>query len=113
VNTVQLWFDDDGRILFVDGYCPQQGWLQTPHHVPTYINAGLLVVNPEPKSVQSGTAVRLNDLSNQWQVHVNTKGWVCIGDPADHGDEAIEFAPNCVAVLNGDSLVALWLRPVM
>jgi hypothetical protein len=113
VDEVQLWINDDGQILYVDGYCAYQGWLHTPLRVPTHISAGLVLVSPEPKSVQSGTGIGLNDLSCRWPVHVNAEGWVCIGDPAAHGDQAVEFASNCVAVLKGDSMVALWLRPVM
>jgi hypothetical protein len=113
VNYVQLWFNDDGQILYVDGYCPHQGWLKTPLRVPSYINARLILVSPEPKSIRSGTGVGLNDLSSRWQVYVNAEGWVCIGDPEAHGDQAVEFAPNCVSVLRGDSMVALWLRPVI
>jgi hypothetical protein len=113
VNELALWFDDDGQVLYVDGYCPHQGWQHTSLRVPTYVSAGLIVVSPDPKSVQSGTAIGLNDLSTRWSVHVSREGWVCIGDPAEHGDQAVEFAPNCVAVLKGDSLIALWLRPLM
>ena len=113
VNEVELFFDDDGQILYVDGYCPYQGWLQTPLDVPAYTSAGLILISPEPESVPSGTAVGLNDLSSRWQVYVNAEGWVCIGDPANHGDQAVEFASNCVAVLKGDFLVALWLKPII
>jgi hypothetical protein len=113
VNDLELWFDDEGLVLYVDGYCPYQGWQQTPLSPPAYTSAGLVVVNPNPKSVQSGTGVGLNDLKTRWPVYVNQEGWVCIGDPADHGDQAVEFSPSSVAVLRGDQLVALWLHPVM
>ena len=113
VNDIELWFDDDGQVLYVDGYCPYQGWQQTSLRVPAYVSAGLFMVSPDPMDVQSGTAIRLNDLDTSWPVHVNAEGWVCIGDPSDHGDVAAEFSPNCVAVLKGDALIALWLRPVM
>jgi hypothetical protein len=36
-----------------------------------------------------------------------------MGDPADRGDKAIEFAPGSVAVLKGNALIALWLHPTM
>ncbi len=113
VNDVQLWFDDEGRVLYVDGYCPYQGWQQTKLSPPAYSSAGLVVTDPNPKSVPSGTAVGINDLSSRWSVFVNPMGWVCIGDPADHGDKAIEFAPSSVVVLRGDQLIALWLHPTM
>jgi len=113
VNDVELFFDDDGQILYVSGYCPYQEWQKTPLVVPAYLSAGLVLVSPEPKSVPSGTSIGINDLNSRWYVYVNVEGWICIGDPADRGDQAVEFAPNCVAVLKGDFLVALWLKPVM
>jgi len=27
VNDVELFFDDSGRVLYADGYCPYQRWL--------------------------------------------------------------------------------------
>jgi len=113
VNYLQLWFDDHGRVLYVDGYCPYQGWRQTTLSPPSYFKGGLFIIEPCPESIPPGTAVRLNDLEEPWPVYVNSDGWVCIGDPEDQGDIAVEFAPRSVAVLVDTSLTALWLRPVM
>jgi len=45
-------------------------------------------------------------------VRVNKKmGWVCIGTPGTHNKNMVEFAPGCVATMNGQELIALWLHP--
>ena len=113
VNEVQLFVDDGGRVIYVSGYCPYHGWDQTSLTTPKYRRGDLIVVDLNPGSIPTGMGFGLNDLSSRWPVYVNPQGWVCIGDSADQGDQAVEFAPNCVAVLRGDSLVALWLHPRM
>jgi hypothetical protein len=113
VNEVQLFVNDEGRVIYVSGYCPYQGWDQTLLSPPTYSRAGLIVVDLNPTSIPTGMAFGLNDVSSRWPAYVNPQGWVCIGDPADKGDQAVEFAPGSVAVLRGDRLLALWLHPVM
>jgi hypothetical protein len=111
VNEVGLEYGDERRILCVTGYCPYQGWRETLLSPPAYSLAGLVVVAPQ--DFVAGGATGLNDLKSRWPVYVNPEGWVCIGDPADHGEQATEFAPNSVAVLRGGCLVALWLHPTM
>jgi len=113
INEVQLFVDDDGRVIYVSGYCPFQGWGRTALGPPGFISAGLVIADLNPRSIQSGMAFGLNDLSSRWAVYVNPDGWVCVGNPEARGEQAIEFAPGSVAVLKGDTLVALWLHPAM
>lgn len=112
VNYVQLHYGDERRVLCVDGYCSYRIWRPTQLLPPTYFSAGLMVITPT--DFVTGAAFRLNELnSDMWPMYVNKKKcWICIGDPVNQGDQAIEFAPNCVAVLKNNSLIALWLHPV-
>jgi len=111
VNEVELEYGDERRVLCVSGYCPYQSWVETHLLPPAYSTADLLVKSPI--DVTPGVVTGLNDLKSRWPVHVNRRGWVCIGDPDNQGDQAVEFAPGSVAVLKGDRLLALWLHPVM
>lgn len=113
VNEVQLFVDDDSHVLYVSGYCPFQGWVQTLLAPPSHSSSGLVVVDLNPASVPSGMAFGVNDVTCRWPAYVNPQGWVCVGNPEDKGDQAVEFAPSSVAVLKGDRLVALWLHPIM
>jgi hypothetical protein len=111
VNEVQLEYGDEHRVLCVTGYCPYQGWRKTTLFPPPHSVADLEIVNPH--DITPGVAHGLNDLNSRWPVYLNPQGWVCIGDPADKGDQAVEFVPDSVAVLRNDRLVALWLHPIM
>ena len=111
INEVQLEYGDDRHVRCVTGYCPYQGWKETNWSPPLYSKAGLIVLNPQ--EIIPGVAVGLNDLTSRWEVHVNRDGWVCLGEPSERGLQAVEFAPDCVAVLKGNTLVGLWLRPLM
>jgi len=113
INEVELFVDDSGRVISVSGYCPYQGWRHTSFSPPKHDPGVLTVVGLHPSTEPDGMAFGLNDVTNRWPVHVNAEGWVCIGDPANSGDEAVEFAPNSVAVLREDQIVALWLCPTM
>jgi hypothetical protein len=110
VNEVQMEYGDDMHVRCVTGYCPYQGWKETDWSPPCYCKAGLVVVNPQ--EIIPGVAVAVNP-TTRWAVHVNREGWVCLGEPSERGQKAIEFAPTCVAVLNGGKLVGLWLCPLM
>lgn len=111
VNEVEMWLNEGGQILYVDGFCPYQEWKETCRNVPPFVRAGLAVTNPTPCHIPRGIAIAMNDRVNPWSVSINPEGWVCIGDTAASGDTAIEFARDCVAVLEEQNLLALWLRP--
>lgn len=111
INEVQLEYGDDKRVRCVTGYCPYQGWKSTSWSPPDYSIAALIVLSPQ--KITAGAATGLNDLNSRWPVYINAEGWVCLGEPSERGEQAVEFAPGSVAVLRGDTLVALWLRPAM
>jgi hypothetical protein len=108
VNDVELAFESEsGRIVTASGYCPYHGWRTTALRVPASVRKAVVVAAerlPPP-----GAALCLSD--QRWPVFVDpAKGWVCIGEPMLSGCGA-EFAPGCVAMLQGRSLGALWLHP--
>lgn len=111
INEVQLVCDDSRRVLCVIGYCPYHEWQKTPLSPPSHAPGDLVVLSDLPFT--PGVAIGLSDPNRRWPVYVNSGTWVCIGDPADEGDRAVEFSLDSVAVLRGDHLVALWLHPVI
>jgi hypothetical protein len=111
VNDVEIFFDNDGRILYADGYCPYTKRNCINIMPPAYTSGALYLSSPEPSSVLHFQSVVINRFPDYWPIHINSSGWICIGDENDKGDIAVEFASSCVAVLQEESLVALWLHP--
>lgn len=111
VNYLNLWFDDQGRVHLVSGFCSLNRGQRTAHLPPPYSDASLVLIEPAPHSFIDGEGMRLDEWEDYWQAYEARGGWYCIGDPAEQGDQAAEFARESVAVVRGDRLVALWLRP--
>jgi hypothetical protein len=114
INDVELMVDGrDKRVVFVTGFCPYQSWRPARLTVPRVRRAALRV--EADRELQPGVSTRLNAREDRWPVLVDARtGWVCLEKPGDRvGGEldAVEFAPGCVAVLDGGDLVALWLHP--
>jgi hypothetical protein len=109
INDLQLEIDHEGRILYVWGLCPLIEYQETdeiPQKYKVYSLVALLDKPPVP-----GISYRLNEES-RWPVYINKKkGWVCLGDPKTKNKELIEFAPNCVATMDEQELIAIWLHP--
>lgn len=106
INYLDLLVNDGGYVVQITGICPYKEWKPMDNVVPNYISGGLKVLT----DLEYGFSYRLNE-DKEWQVFVNEKtGWVCIGNPTFYGD-AVEFCKNCVAVLDNDNLVAIWLKP--
>ena len=110
LNEVELEIDARGRVLCVTGYCPYLTWLETSLSPPPFASGGLAAIIPE--GVQAGASIDLDADIVRWPVYLNREGWVCVGNPAERGDEAVGFAPGSVAVLSRRYLVALWLHPL-
>ncbi len=115
VNTLQLMVErGTSRVVFVEGYCPHPGWTIRRLAPPGSKRAGLRIVGVE---FERGVAVPLNSYpENLWPTWVDpSTGWVCLerpGEQASVGCTAVEFAPGCVAVLDGGTLASLWLHPL-
>jgi hypothetical protein len=105
VNDVQIEIDEDGRLIYVWGLCPHESWKAATLEAPEAEHGLLQYVGEE---VVPGVSMRLN--RTRWAVaHDSSSHWLCIGDDSARG-ESIAFAPDAVAVLSGDELVALWIH---
>lgn len=111
INEIELMLDDLARVVAVEGYCPHPGWRKSVLHAPVS-RPGILHVISET-AVTPGVAVGIQSTAYRWAVLVDpASGWVRLGYDAPENDrDGVEFAPGAVAVLNGNSLRALWLRP--
>ncbi len=111
VNDLQLEIDDNGRVLYVWGLCPLIEYEVTTESPQNYRSRTLAVALNTPPPIP-GTAHRLNK-NERWPVYVNkNQGWVCIGCPKIVDKQLIEFAPNCIAAMKGQEVMAIWLHPL-
>ena len=110
INDLQLEIDDEGTVLYVWGLFPRADKCDTTTaSPPKSVRKTLRFASSEEWT--PGVSVRLNKRS--WDYFVNeSTGWVAVGNPNTPPiSRAIEFAPNSIAVLDGDSVVAVWLKP--
>jgi hypothetical protein len=106
----ELDFDDDGQVMRVGGLCPYNHWKPTRCAPPPPTRGSLVVTldgDPLP-----GVSYQVAG-ADEWPVLVNRKlGWVCIGEPTYRASvTAVEFLSGCIAVLEDQSLRAVWLHP--
>ena len=109
INELQLEIDDLGKILYVWGYCPLIKHQETGNFPHGYKKASLVALFDEP--LIPGVSYRLNE-GHRWAIHINKeKKWVCIGNPDHQNRKLVEFYPDCVATMEGDKILAIWLHP--
>lgn len=109
INDLQLEIDYDGKIIYVWGYCPLIKYEETNEIPKNYKSNSLVALLDKPPI--PGISYRLNE-KERWPIYINKKkGWVCIGNPRSLGEQSIEFISNCVAVLDKQEIVAIWLKP--
>jgi len=112
VNDLELMLDeDDQRVVFLTGYCPHPAWQQTTLRPPSSHRGSLRAELDSP--MMPGVSVRLHPWQEAWPILVDpVSGWVRLGrGNPDEDREGVEFAPGAIAVLEGDRLRAIWLRP--
>jgi len=102
--------DDARHVIRVGGLCPYLSWKLT-ESAPPEGNRGALIVTFE-KEPQPGVSYQLEG-TDEWPVLVNPRlGWVCIGEPTFvRPVVAVEFLKGCIAVVENESLRAVWLHP--
>lgn len=113
INEIELMLADEERqrVVFVEGYCPHPGWrtsvLRPPVALPGVLRGGA------GSPITPGGAMAVHSKDDRWPVLVDSAaGWVRVGKGDPNEDrEGVEFAPGAIAVLEGDRLRALWLRP--
>jgi hypothetical protein len=107
VNDVQIEVDEDGRLIYVWGFCPHESWVSAKLDPPTATAGRLQYVD---SAIVPGVSKRLN-ADKRWAVsHDPSSQWLCIGDQSFRG-EMIAFAPGAIATLSDGEIVNLWLRP--
>jgi hypothetical protein len=106
VNYLDLAIGNDRRIVNISGYSPSGSWEINSFMVPQSQKGDLIVIS----DLEEGFSYRLNT-EGDWPVYQNKNtGWICIGSP-EKGTEAVEFIDNCIAVLENEKLISLWLKP--
>lgn len=104
INYINLLFDPRDCVAHLSGFCPYGTWIKANYQVPLY-KEGKLKVQTQ---VEPGCSYRINN--EEWSIYINEDRWVCIGNP-NISENAVEFLHNCIAVINHENLVALWLKP--
>ncbi len=109
INDLQFEIDHEGKIMYVWGLCPLIEYNETDEAPKNYEFNSLVVLLDKP--LMPGISYRLNE-KERWPIYINKeKGWVCLGNPEVKSKQLIEFAPNCVATMDGQELIAVWLHP--
>lgn len=109
INDLQLEVDEEGKIIYVWGLCPLIKCKETEEFPQEYKANSLIALLD--KATIPGISHRLNK-DGRWPIYINKKkGWVCIGNPKVQNKQLIEFLPRCIAVMVGQEIVAIWLRP--
>lgn len=109
IDFLQLEIEDNGTVIYVWGYCPLIIYEETNNFPQGYEAKSLIAQLLEPPI--SGISYRLNE-DKPWPIFINKKmGWVCLGNPKTENMQLVEFAPSCVATLDEQELVAVWLHP--
>jgi hypothetical protein len=107
VNDTQIEIDEDGRLIYVWGFCPHESWKSSALNAPGSKPGCLQYIG---EAVVPGVSRRLN-AGQRWNISYDSSSqWLCIGDESAH-DEMVVFAPGAVAALKESELVALWLHP--
>lgn len=107
VNDLNISFDWNLYAKQIWGYNPYGGWVNKTLKIPTPMK-GKLILSSEIDGIK-----RI-DGTKEWVTYFDDKeGWCCIGDETfGVEDKAIEFATDTIAILSGDYLKAVWLKPI-
>jgi hypothetical protein len=106
INDAQIEVNDEGRLLYVWGYCPHESWDLATLDPPTAKPGLLRYLN---WAIVPGVSKQLNE-NERWPISYDPSShWLCIGSAADLG-EMIAFAPGSIAALRDGDLIGLWLH---
>lgn len=108
INNLYLEINEKGEVLYLWGLCPLLNYKEISNQPQNFQSYNLKISLDE--ELIPGLSYRLNSSGN-WPIYVNKKSkWVCIGDPNLKGKKLIEFAPDSVASLDQEKLMAIWLH---
>jgi hypothetical protein len=109
INDLQLEIDHQGKVIYVWGYCPLIKYQETDKVPQKYKMHSLVALLKKP--LFPGISYRLNE-NSRWPIYINKKmGWVCLGNPQTENKKLVEFAPGCIATIEEEELIAVWLHP--
>lgn len=101
-----------GRLLYVWGYHPVEGWREDVLRPPASQPGRLHVESSEV--MIPGVSVAMNDELPWITSYDPSCGWICVRDPkGGNASEVVEFASDTLAEVAGNRLIALWLHPRM
>lgn len=110
LNDLQLEIDDEGTVIYAWGLFPRAEKCDpTTFSPPEPTRRRLRFISDGDWT--PGVSIRIN--KRPWEVFANAAtGWVGVGKPsASPNSIGVEFAPNSIAVIEGRSIVAVWLKP--
>lgn len=106
INKINLSVVDQ-KVIQIWGFCGLSRDMISSHEAPVATEGSLVVVD----DFKHGFAYSISESNYPVSVNINT-GWVCVGQSDNYGDyRAVEFITNCIAVIEKQKLVALWLKP--
>lgn len=108
-KTLSLEFNvATGRILYLWGYSPKETWKKGEVSDPSPAK-GAVFVEFDDRKPEPGVGIDVDTLFDVQEVFDANTGWVLIG--VHNADQAVEIATGIVLGLDGDKLVAVWLKP--
>lgn len=110
IGYIYLGIDSETKLAQqIWGYNSKSSWIEKSLKIPTCYKGELILA----EEIEAGLSRRLVECG-KWQTSYDKgTGWVCIGNECISLNEvAIEFAKNTIAVLDGEKLKSIWLRPV-
>jgi hypothetical protein len=101
---------ETGRLLYVWGYAPVSGWRRDRVVTPEIVAGSVQVMD-----MQLIRGVSVGVVKDPIKVFDPETGWFCASVPAlqnsDRTVNGIEFATDTIAVVHGDELMAVMVRP--
>lgn len=96
-------------VVQLTGFNSKSNWIEKNIDVPKAL-IGELSIEGNQVDFHAGSGVHCEEI---WETYYNPdNGWICIGnfDYCEAG-QAVKFADNTIAVVNGTNLWAIWVKP--
>jgi len=109
ISYLNLGFDSDNmKAKCVWGFSPKESWNNISDIQPESFLGELFLLG----EYESGLTWRI-DKEEMWKSYYNNEtGWFCIGDKNQEANDInIQFATDIIAVLQSETLKALWFKP--
>jgi hypothetical protein len=109
LGDLQLYVDEHGDVLYLDGYAPRQSWSVRPLRPPRAIPGRVAIQQSEVPG--AGQALALGS-RRDWPIFADQDGRViAIGSlEASPSARAVQVAANMTLVVDGGALAAVWIE---